>query len=43
MMFEKNKKWIIIGFVSLVVLLGVLGWAGVLPVPASFGGIIDGS
>lgn len=42
-MFEKNKKWIVIGFVGLVVFLAVLGMAGVLPVPASFGGIIDGS
>ena len=37
-----DKKWIVYGFVALVVLLGVLGLAGVLPMPASFGGIIDG-
>lgn len=39
---EFNKKWIVYGFVGLVVLLAVLGLAGVLPEPASFGGIIDG-
>jgi hypothetical protein len=41
-MSEKNKKWIILGFVGFVVFLAVLGMAGVLPAPASFGGIIDG-
>ena len=41
-MFGIEKKWIIVGVVSRVVLLVVLGWAGVLPMPASLGGIIDG-
>ncbi len=42
MFVKKNKKWIVLGFVGLIVLLAVLGMAGVLPAPASFGGIING-
>lgn len=38
-----NKKWILYGAVAVVVVLALLGFAGILPGPDSFGGETPGS
>lgn len=38
-----DKKWILYGGIAVVVILAVLGFAGMLPGPDSFSGEVPGS